>query len=659
MGKIGAARGRPPLEVANIQAKLVELLGLQREYMVKLDRLQKEKEELSERLESASLRYVKAEKRLDRAKSSAVAKLEAQAIASSTGTGIGGGEEKVEIQTNGVKETNDDATQARYLEATAIIEKQKEQLETISTENKSLTEQLTAASTRLASISEEDYAKTDLFKQFKIQHEDVIRRINHLEATNIQLREEAERYQVERTSYRTQLENEQEIVVGEVEAQLQRIDGDLSRVRSQRDELLADQAVRKAAQEQDRQAVDLIQELVKAKEDRIVALESEVRRIQTEAAQHATESNTLTEIESFSLEELRQKYGALRQSFDAINVEMPALQDAYRRVQALSSKKVMDFTALEEKVTMLIAEKSKADQKYFAARKDMDTRLHEVKSLRAQNAKSSEIITQLKDVETANRTLVSNLEKQLSDIRQANLTTAADNKRLESTNRECASKMKTSENQVTELTSLLKQKDSAHSSIKDKIMATERESEALQKRLETLQKDRDHWKTKSHSNSTGEEDMLRVGLPARSPSALLTLLDSCPLYSMPEQLQKHCAQRLRSHILRQVHRGSPHQSNAQMSELCQAFRQERHAGRSPLAAYVYTPLSIPTQNLYHIPALAANDGRFFDQHWRQFVCAQLYNLKDVPSDYRTGSGRYTNHWASFARAFHVMQFRNC
>jgi E3 ubiquitin-protein ligase BRE1 len=104
---VTSSRGKPSSDVQELQAKLTKLLASQKEYVVKVDRLKAEKDELSDRLETASLRYIKAEKRLDRAKSSAVAKLEQQAIAgtgNSSGSGIGGVENGDTEMTNGVSE---------------------------------------------------------------------------------------------------------------------------------------------------------------------------------------------------------------------------------------------------------------------------------------------------------------------------------------------------------------------------------------------------------------------------------------------------------------------------------------------------------------------------------------------------------------------------
>ncbi|KAL3419393.1 BRE1 E3 ubiquitin ligase [Phlyctema vagabunda] len=509
--RLSASRGQPLPDTQDLQAKLAKLLASQKEYSVKLQSLRDEKEGLSERLETASLRYIKAEKRLDRAKSSAVAKLEQQAIAgtgNSAGSGIGGVETNGDVEmTNGIKEESE-ASQTAYKEAAAVVGKQKEQLDTIMSENKSLQEQLTAASAKLANLTEDDYARTELFKQFRTQHEDVIKRINHLEATNIQLRHEAEKYQAERTAYRVLVEDEAEIANGELQSQLQRMDVDITRIRSARDELVADQAMRKASQEVDQNAQEHMRELAEAKQERINALELQVERLS--AQDKACEATPRAEVETMNFEDLRSKYESLEQNFASINKELPAMERAYKKSAGIASKKVMDFGVLEGKVSQALAEKAKADQKYFAARKDMDIRLSEVRALKTQNAKSSEIISQLKDVETSNRTLLSNLEKQLTEVKQANVAIAMENKKLSISSGEANSKAEALKHSVEELQNQLKMRDATAFSTKQRIQAIELELEQLRVRYEQAQKERDSWKAKSLSNQSGEEEMLRT-----------------------------------------------------------------------------------------------------------------------------------------------------
>lgn len=524
-------------EVQDLQQKLNKLLASHKDEMVKYDRMRVENEQAKERLESASLRALKLERKLERSKSSTVAKLEQQAIAgtgNSAGSGIGsvenGFDTRAEVA-NGSKdnEAKVEASQIALKEAVAVSDKQKQQLEELFTENKSITEQLTAANARLANLTEDDYARTELFKNFKTQHEEVIKRINHLEATNIQLREEAEKLQAERTAYRTQLQNEADAATGEIESQLQRLDSDLARVRSTRDELLADQTMRKANQDQERTAIGQMKELVSAKEDRVTSLESEVQRLRS-LVEGSCEATPKPEIEGLDLAELQRKYVTLEQSFSSVNNELPAMEKAYKRAVATASKKVMDFAALEEKVSILIAEKSKADQKYFAARKDMDTRIGEVRALRAQNSKSSEIITQLKDVESSNRTIVTGLEKQLSDARQLYSSTMSDHKKLQLTSSESASKLESLRAQVSELTNMLRSKDTALSTTKQRAQSVETELEQVRARYEQSEKEKETWKAKSLSNQSGEEEMLRVSLSVIDVLEFTNGFSRCSLY---------------------------------------------------------------------------------------------------------------------------------
>ncbi|KAI9746325.1 MAG: E3 ubiquitin-protein ligase bre1 [Claussenomyces sp. TS43310] len=503
---------QPQPDLQGLQHSLTALLASQKEQMVKFDRLRAEKEDLNERLETASLRYIKAEKRLDRAKSAAVAKIEQQAHAGASnngGSGVveNGLDNKIDLMVESGAQS--EASQLMLREASAAVTKQKEQLDSLTAENRALTEQLTTASTRLTNLSDDDYARTELFKNFKAQHDDVIKRINHLEATNIALREEAERLQAERTAFRLQMENEAEVVTGELDSQLQRVEADLTRIRSARDELLADQATRKAHQDQERSGVDQMKELVGAKDDRISSLESEVQRLRSEL-DRSCEPIPQQDIRDLDIQELQRKYVVLEQSFASVNNELPAMEKAYKRSMAMASKKVMDFATLEDRVTLLIAEKSKADQKYFAARKDMDTRLGEVRALRAQNAKSSEIITQLKEVEASNRILLTSLEKQLSDLRQANSTISAKNKSLESSASDAGFKLETLRTQVNELTSMIKTKDAVCSSAKQHVRSLETDFEQLRARYDQIQKEKETWKAKSLSNQSGEEEMLRT-----------------------------------------------------------------------------------------------------------------------------------------------------
>ncbi|KAI6782210.1 E3 ubiquitin-protein ligase-like protein [Emericellopsis cladophorae] len=504
LNKLATSRTEISPEAAQLESKINALLASQKEFLLKLDRLNSEKDKLSEQLNVATLRYFKAEKKLDRARSVQVQKLEQQAFANATTPAPGAGE------VADPKEVNNGNTSElllKYEESTAAATKHKEQIESLLTEVKAAQEENTALKAKRDTWTDEDFIRSDVFKQFKAHSEELINRVNNLEATNRQLREEAEKLQAERSAFRTQLEADANQITQDLETDIVARDQDLARVRSSRDEYMAECTQRKANMEQERAALDQLKELTAAKDDRISALESENARLKENVD---ADMSGADKVDDVSEEELRTRYKKLQLDFQSINQELPSIEKAYKKMKDLAQKKVMDFAALEERVALLIAEKSKADQKYFAARKDADTRNNEIRSLRLQSSKSAEIIAQLKDVESQNRTLLNNLEKQLFDLKQTNAALTTENKRLETAGMESARRSESLAKQVAELTSMVKSKDASTATFRERSVAQEAEVEKFKVRLDNMQKDRDSWKSKALSNSSEEEDMLRT-----------------------------------------------------------------------------------------------------------------------------------------------------
>ncbi|KHN99437.1 RING-12 protein [Metarhizium album ARSEF 1941] len=510
LSRIASQRGSLSPDAASLQEKVNNLLAAQKEYMLKLDRLNAEKDQLSEQLNAATLRYFKAEKKLDRAKSSQVQKLEQQAFANATrpsgAASAAAASSEVGSEQHEVNGSSDELL-LKYEEATASAAKQKEQLDSILSELKTAQDENTTLKARQNTWSDEDFIRTDVFKQFKAQNEDLIKRINNLEAINKQLREEAEKLQAERTSYKIQLEADASQVTQELEADIMARDQDLARVRSARDEILAENTQRKASMEQDKTSIAHVKDLISAKDDHIAALESRLSRLEPAEDQDMANADDVSQL---SEDDVRQKLKRLQQDFQSINQELPSIEKAYKKMKDQAQKKVLDFVALEEKVSLLIAEKSKADQKYFAARKDADTRNNEIRSLRHQNSKSTEIIAQLKDLEAQNRLLLGNLEKQVADLKQSNVLLTAENKKMESTSLEAVRRSDSLNRQISDLTSLVKSRDNASAAVRERNTVQEAEVEKLKVRIEHTQKDRDQWKNKALSNSSEEEEMLRT-----------------------------------------------------------------------------------------------------------------------------------------------------
>lgn len=134
-------------EVSEVQNELARKLAEEKATIAELEKVLSEKQQLEERLESASLRYMVAEKKLDRARSAAVAKLEKQSIFSAQRPGgdssSGGREDQSPV--NGVTPSRERSADAEEVNTklAAVSEKQKEQLRQLEANNSNLLSQLT------------------------------------------------------------------------------------------------------------------------------------------------------------------------------------------------------------------------------------------------------------------------------------------------------------------------------------------------------------------------------------------------------------------------------------------------------------------------------------------------------------------------------------
>jgi E3 ubiquitin-protein ligase BRE1 len=300
------------------------------------------------------------------------------------------------------------------------------------------------------------------------------------------------------------MDTEKQKEVEEKDAQLQKAETDLARIRNARDELLADQQMRKAAQDQERTAVEKVRELAAAREAQITALESELERsrIQVDASKESS-------AEELPTEELRAKYQSLERQYSLLNTELTSMQTVCKKYSTLAMQKTTDFSALEEKIQRLVAEKAKADQKYFAAMKSKEARDVEVRTLRLQNSKSSDIISQLKDAESATRQLVMNLEKQLSERKEALNSVSTKYRALQQQGNETSIVVEGLKAQVAELKTIATTKDSSLSNATSACRKAETEIESLKSSLADTTKSLENWKTKSLGNSSSEYEMLR------------------------------------------------------------------------------------------------------------------------------------------------------
>ena len=500
-------------DVADLQGQLSKLLATEKDHIVKLQRVTTEKEQLSDRLDTATHRYLVAEKKVDRIKSQQVQKLEQQAVASSTV------KEETPAPSNGTESANgkaaspglvgEEAETARNM-AVADAAKRKEQLEHVEEENKKLTEEVTSLKVKFSLLGDDDYAKTDLFKALKSQHGDIIKKVNHLEATNNQLREEAQKYQAERTAYRIKIDDEARSSLAESESAVSQAEANLARIRAARDELLAKNNVLEGGRKSTDASTEQSKELVSACEDRISALESECERLRLRIAEkEPAEGEEDVMAEDMTPEQSQKKITNLEKQVKLLNDELPSMEAAWKKAQTIATKKVIDTAAWEENIARANADKSKADQKFFAAMKSKSELEQQVRTLRLQMNKSTEVVAQLKDADGLSRSLVDKLEKQTAEMRSQMDELSIQHRQLQQKVSENAITSEGHVSQIAELKKVVEAKDTLCTAAKHAQRESEAERDKFSAQIAGLEKQVQMYKKKgATTNPTGESSVM-------------------------------------------------------------------------------------------------------------------------------------------------------
>jgi E3 ubiquitin-protein ligase BRE1 len=394
-------------------------------------------------------------------------------------------------------------------QAVAEAAKRKEQLGQMELENKKLTEEVSALKVKLTGLSDDDYARTDLFKALKSQHEDVIKRINNLEATNIQLREEAQKYQAERTAYRIKIDDEARSSLAESESAVSQAEANLARIRNARDELVAKNNILETGQKNIEASTEQSRELVSACESRIAALESECERLRLQISQgQASEGQEVPGSDDATPEQLRHKVSTLENQLKLLSGELPSMEAAWKKAQAIAGKKIADVAGWEDSVARANADKAKADQKFFAAMKAKGELEQQIRVLRLQATKSTEVVTQLKEADSLSRSLVEKLEKQTAEMRSQMDELSTQHRQLQHKVNENTITCEGQLGQIAELKKVVEAKDTSYLGAKHAQRESESERDKLAAQVAGLEKQVQVWKKKSTGNQSSETALM-------------------------------------------------------------------------------------------------------------------------------------------------------
>jgi E3 ubiquitin-protein ligase BRE1 len=158
-------------------------------------------------------------------------------------------------------------------------------------------------------------------------------------------------------------------------------------------------------------------------------------------------------------------------------------------------------------VLRLNAEKSKAEQKYFAAMKAKDSKETELRVLKAQNSRSSEIVSQLKDADSKTRELVISLERQIAEAKDGLTKLEQQQRTVDQKHKEATTLSEGLKKQIEELNTLATAKDKECLAAAKARREAEDALEQLKVRLEDTKKSFESLrKAKATVNNTSAEE---------------------------------------------------------------------------------------------------------------------------------------------------------
>ncbi|KAI2487122.1 E3 ubiquitin-protein ligase bre1 [Pyrenophora tritici-repentis] len=500
-------------EVADLQQKLSDLLAIEKDHVVRLQQVTAEKEQLCDQLTDATHRYLRSEKKCDRLRSAQVQRLEQQAVGASAAV-----KEEAPSASNGTQAANgtspgpiSEELETAKNQAISEAAKRKEQLEQIEQENKKLTEEVSALKVKLTGLSDDDYAKTDLFKAIKSQHEDVIKRINNLEATNIQLREEAQKYQAERTAYRIKVDDEVRATLADSASHVSQAEANCARIRNARDELQTQKTVLEASHKDARESIEQSKKLASACDLRIAALEQECARLRAQIAEdQASSEQESPGLDDLTPEQLRSKVSKLDSQTKLLSTELLGMEEAWKKAHGAANSKITITATWEENIAKANADKAKAEQKYFAAMKTKGELEQQVRILRAQTTKATEVVAQLKEADALSRSLVDKLEKQTAEMRSQMDDLSITHRQLQQKVNENAITSEGHISQIAELKKVVETKDATCLAAKHAQRESETERDKLAAQVTGLEKQVQIYKKKSTANQSSEVSTMEL-----------------------------------------------------------------------------------------------------------------------------------------------------
>lgn len=303
-----------------------------------------------------------------------------------------------------------------------VVAKQLEQLKEQDRQIILLNETIRSTNHRLANLSDSDLQQSHVFRSLRRKLDELNYQLDKVDALNAQYQREKSILISERAGFQEKLRRDTDFRMEELQERTNRAESDVARIREARDEILGALNIKKAQEAEKLKSFDHLNELVEIRDSRIKSLEQEIKRIKDETSRDDTNSSSSSsgvisaEIEDNTpIEELREMVKKLKRQNASLVEELPDLEAAFNSAHQKATSKIMDFVEREAKMSKLVAEKAKADEKYFSAMRAKDALNLEYQRIRSQLTRNAEYVQQLKESESKCQHQVGALEHRVEE----------------------------------------------------------------------------------------------------------------------------------------------------------------------------------------------------------------------------------------------------
>ncbi|SNX84719.1 related to BRE1 - E3 ubiquitin ligase [Melanopsichium pennsylvanicum] len=354
------------------------------------------------------------------------------------------------------------------------------EIQTLNEELKALKYKLHDTQNKLMTLPEEVLLNSALYRELQTALRHTQEDVRHAREAIHSLETEANALRQDRGTFQRTVEAEANAKTEELEKLVKAKENDVTRLRSQRDELNAELVERRSREQVKFTQIEEMKALLNSKEERLTLLNSQVRRLRMTVAAFQGQSVGVASLVTAETEEdqfeqlsreaqaaharvaelekrlaeqpaatsapngaeaniksddgpevaatesdlkaenerLRLSLQAAEASSKAVDDELEKISAAYADLERQASVKVTDVSRMEEKSLRLVTEKSKADNKYFSTMRVKDTLEQELRAAKQVHERQQKTIEMFGEVERNYTAQLGLHEKQVTTFRK-------------------------------------------------------------------------------------------------------------------------------------------------------------------------------------------------------------------------------------------------